>query len=68
MPRYDSFIVSTRPFRCSRSAQANEVVAAEVRNHIIWTNDEVRQPPPPLPVGSGSLMVFDRTSARSSVL
>lgn len=29
-------------FRCSRSTQANEVVASEVRNRLIWTSDEVR--------------------------
>jgi hypothetical protein len=43
VPRYDFLLVSTQQFRRSRSMQANEVVAAEVRNHIIWTSDEVRQ-------------------------
>jgi hypothetical protein len=64
--RYDFLLVSTQPFRRSRSTQANEVVAAEVRNHIIWTNDEVRQR-----VScrwQAALMIYDRTSARSSVL
>ena len=53
-------------FRRSRGTQANEVVAAEVRNRIIWTSDEVRQRP--VTEGSGSLMVCDRTSARFSAL
>ena len=41
--RYDSLLVSTRPFRRLRSTQVNEAVAAEVRNRLIWTSDEVRQ-------------------------
>lgn len=37
------FLLSTWLFRRSRSTQANEVVAAEVRNRLIWTSDEVRR-------------------------
>jgi hypothetical protein len=36
------FLLSTRPFCRSRSTQANEVVATELRNRVIWTGDEVR--------------------------
>jgi hypothetical protein len=46
------FLLGTWSFRRSRSTQANEVVAAEVRNHIIWTVDEVCQCPG---VGEGRL-------------
>jgi len=63
------FLLSTWHFRRSRSTQANEVVAAEVRNRITWTSDEVRQCPLlSVLVRSGSPMVCDRTSAKYSVL
>jgi hypothetical protein len=42
-PRYDSLLASTWAFCRSHGTQANGVVAAEVRNRIIWTGDEVRQ-------------------------
>ncbi len=38
-----SFLWTVEGFRRSNTSQANEVVAAEVRNHIVWTSNEVRR-------------------------
>jgi hypothetical protein len=37
-----SFLLTCWGLCCSKNTQANEVVAAEVRNHIVWANQEVR--------------------------